>query len=164
MTIRAILDRVRQFGTQLVLVTGGEPLLQEGCLDLLSGLCDDGYDVLLETGGHKDISPVDPRVIRILDLKCPSSGESEKNRYGNIDLLRPTDEVKFVIADRTDYDWAKATVERLDLSGRCKVLFSPVSERLEPHTLAEWVLDDRLPVRFQLQLHKILWPEKKRGV
>jgi 7-carboxy-7-deazaguanine synthase len=164
MSIPEVLDEVGQYGTRLILVTGGEPLLQDGCLDLLSSLCAKGYSVLLETGGHRDITPVDDRVVIILDVKCPSSGESERNRYENISHLRPSDEVKFVIADRTDYDWAKATIERLDLSGRCKVLFSPVSERLEPHTLAEWVLEDRLPVRFQLQLHKILWPDRKRGV
>jgi 7-carboxy-7-deazaguanine synthase len=164
MTIQAIVDEVRQFDTRLVLVTGGEPLLQEGCLDLLTCLCDEGYIVLLETGGHRDISRIDPRVIKVLDIKCPSSGELEKNRYANVDWLRATDEIKFVIADRNDYDWAKATVQRLYLSGRCKVLFSPVRERLEPHILAEWMVADRLPVRFQLQLHKVLWPDRKRGV
>lgn len=164
MSMDAILKEVESLGGNLVEVTGGEPLIQAGSLDLLSALCDRGYEVLLETGGHRDISNIDRRVIKILDLKTPSSGELERNRYENIDLLQARDEVKFVIADQVDYDWAKAKVVEYGLPGRCKVLFSPVHPELPSRILAEWIVRDRLPVRFQVQLHKVLWPDRERGV
>jgi 7-carboxy-7-deazaguanine synthase len=157
MTIPAILDQVAAFGCQTVCVTGGEPLAQANCLPLLTSLCDAGYSVSLETSGALDIGNVDARVSRIVDLKAPDSGESAKNRWENLGLLRPTDELKLVLASRADYDWAKSTLAARRLETICPVLFSPVADRLAPATLADWVLEDRLPVRFQLQLHKTLW-------
>ena len=138
-------------------MTGGEPLAQKNCLSLLEALCDAGYDVSLETSGALDVSTVDARVSRIVDLKAPSSGESDKNFWANIDCLNAHDEIKFVIADRVDYEWARALVLDSGLVGRCPLLVSPVQGALEPKMLAEWVLEDRLPVRFQMQLHKLLW-------
>jgi 7-carboxy-7-deazaguanine synthase len=164
MTIADILDKVSAYACDLVEVTGGEPLAQPATSDLLAALCDAGKRVLLETAGSHDISGLDPRVIRIMDLKCPSSGEQERNLWSNVDHLRPQDEVKFVIGDRVDYDWAKATVERHRLAERCTVLVSPVHGRLDPADLAGWVLADRLPVRLQLQLHKLIWPTATRGI
>ena len=152
-----ILAAVAAHGCPLVELTGGEPLLQPGALPLLAALCDRGHEVLLETGGGLDISEVDPRVRRIVDVKCPGSGESEANRWQNLDLLRPTDELKLVIAGEEDYRWARRVVEERRLAERCPVLFSPVTGELAPRELAEWILRDRLPVRFQLQLHKLLW-------
>jgi 7-carboxy-7-deazaguanine synthase len=171
LTIPAILDRVATFDCPTICVTGGEPLAQAGCLPLLATLCDAGYSVSLETSGALDISAVDPRVARIVDIKAPHSGESARNRWENLDLLRPTDEIKFVLASRADYDWAKQVLagrrEKSALAERrldalCPVLFSPVWDALPPAQLAEWILADRLPVRFQLQLHKLLW-ENERG-
>ncbi len=152
-----VLSRVAAFGCPLVELTGGEPLLQPGALPLLADLCDAGYEVLLETSGAVDVAPVDPRVRKILDVKCPGSGEAERNHWGNLDLLRPTDELKLVIADEADYRWARDLVLEWQLHRRCPVHFSPVAGELEPATLAEWILRDRLPVRLQLQLHKQLW-------
>ena len=157
MTQAAILAQVAAFGARQVCVTGGEPLAQQACLPLLTALCDAGYDVSLETSGALDIAPVDPRVARIVDLKAPGSGEVDKNLWSNLDLLRPTDELKFVLADRGDYDWARSTVETRQLDQRCPVLFSAVQGRLNPTDLAEWIIADRLQVRFQVQLHKLLW-------
>jgi len=158
-SIRAILDEVAQHQTRWVCVTGGEPLAQKSCLPLLSALCDAGYDVSLETSGALDITPVDPRVSRIMDIKTPASGEVQRNRYENIELLRPTDEVKFVISNREDYLWSVECLRRYALAQRCPVLFSSVFNQLAPRDLAEWVLEDHLPVRFQLQMHKMLWDE-----
>ena len=155
-----VLEEVAAFDCPLVEVTGGEPLLQPGAEPLLTALCDAGYEVLLETGGGLDIGGVDPRVRRIVDVKCPGSGEAEANRWENLDLLRPTDEVKLVIADEADYLWARRVVEERGLGERCPVLVSPVAGEVEPRDLAEWVLRDRLPVRFQLQLHKLLWGDR----
>jgi 7-carboxy-7-deazaguanine synthase len=152
-----ILAAVAAYGCPLVELTGGEPLLQPGALPLLAALCDRGHEVLLETGGGLDVSAVDPRVRRIVDVKCPGSGEAAANRWQNLELLRPTDEVKMVIADEADYRWARRVVEERRLAERCPVLFSAVAGELEPRELAEWLLRDRLPVRFQLQLHKLLW-------
>ena len=152
-----ILDAVASYGTRHVCVTGGEPLAQKNCLPLLVALCDAGYDVALETSGALDISEVDRRVSRIVDLKAPGSGECAKNHWTNLDCLTPHDELKFVLKDRLDYDWARETIARYQLSVRCALLFSPVQGELEPKDLAEWILADRLPVRFQLQLHKLLW-------
>ena len=159
MSDQQILDRVAEYGTRYVTVTGGEPLAQKGCIPLLKKLCDAGYDVSLETGGALDISAVDPRVSVILDVKTPGSGEVEKNRWQNLDRLKPGDEVKFVLCDRTDYDWAKQVLAEHGISRQCPVLFSPVYSTLNPSELADWVLQDKLPVRMQVQLHKILWGE-----
>ena len=141
--------------------TGGEPLAQKGCLALLSALCDAGHDVSLETSGALDIADVDARVARIMDLKAPGSGEVDKNRYENIPMLRASDEVKIVLADAADYDLARAQIATHALDQRCSVLLSPVAGELDPVELAEWVVRDRLPVRFQLQLHKILWNDAR---
>jgi 7-carboxy-7-deazaguanine synthase len=158
--IDEILDTVAGFGARHVTVTGGEPLAQPACGELLSALCDAGYRVSLETSGALDIAAVDPRVVKVMDLKTPGSGEVERNRYENIDHLSAGDEVKFVIADEADYAWSREQVERRDLPSRCSVLFSPVAGELAPATLADWILRDRLDVRFQLQLHKLLWGDQ----
>ena len=152
--IKAVVD---EFHARYVTVTGGEPLAQEACLDLLASLCDDGYRVSLETSGALDISRVDPRVVRVMDIKTPASGEEEKNRYQNIEQLNPHDQVKFVICDEADYHWSRQLLQDRDLEARCEVLFSPVNGTLDPTQLAEWILRDRLNVRFQIQLHKYLW-------
>ena len=159
-----ILAKVRSFETQLVEVTGGEPLLQPNVLPLLTRLCDLGKTVLLETSGSLDIAPVDPRVVKIMDLKCPSSGETDKNCYANLRHLTKLDELKFVIADQADYDWAKRIITAEQLNQRCSVLVSPVVEHLPLRTLADWVLADRLPVRLQTQWHKLIWGPTARGV
>lgn len=159
-----VMAEVDGFGCPLVEVTGGEPLLQPGVHTLLERLCDDGYEVLLETGGGLDISPVDSRVHRIVDVKCPGSGESENNLWANLDLLRETDEVKFVLADEADYAWASELVRSRELAARCPVLFSVVHGGLSLELLAQRVLDDRLPVRVQTQLHKLIWGADERGV
>ena len=160
--IQDILSQVAQYPTRYICVTGGEPLAQKSCLPLLSALCDAGYDVCLETSGALDITAVDPRVARIMDLKAPDSGESDKNLVSNIDALRPTDEVKIVIASRSDFDWACTMINTHKLAERCDVVLSPVAGELNPTDLAEWILAAGLPVRFQLQLHKLLW-EDARG-
>ena len=164
MTLDDIVAKVRSFEGSLVEVTGGEPLLQPNVLPLLTRLCDLGKTVLLETSGTLDVAPVDPRVVKIMDLKCPSSGEAAKNRYANLRHLTKVDEVKFVIADRTDYDWAKRIIADEQLNQRCVVLFSPVVERLPLRTLADWILADHLPVRLQTQWHKLIWGAAARGV
>ena len=159
-----IIAKVCNFDCPLVEVTGGEPLLQSNVLPLLKRLCDLGKTVLLETGGSLDIVPVDLRIIKIMDLKCPSSGETDKNRYANLRHLTKQDEIKFVIAGRADYDWASRTLTEHQLSTRCTILFSPVVEKLSLQTLAEWILADRLPVRLQTQWHKHIWGAAARGV
>lgn len=156
-TFEAILAEVAEYRPRYVTVTGGEPLAQSGCIALLTLLCDQGYQVSLETGGALDIAAVDPRVSRVMDIKTPGSGEQSRNRWENLPLLTGNDQVKFVICGRDDYDWAKSVLEEHDLSARCAVLFSPVHGRLEATQLANWILDDRLGVRFQIQLHKYLW-------
>ena len=153
----AVLAEVARHNCKTICVTGGEPLAQKNCLPLLSALCDAGYAVSLETSGALDISDVDPRVSRIVDLKAPGSGEAEKNRWENLDHLTANDELKCVLASREDYDWAVAACHQRRLFERCPVLFSPVQGQLDPGQLAQWVIDDKLPVRFQLQLHKVLW-------
>jgi 7-carboxy-7-deazaguanine synthase len=158
-SVAAIVAEAGQYGTRHVCVTGGEPLAQPGCIDLLCALCDGGFVVSLETSGALDISAVDPRVTVVLDIKAPGSGEAGRNRLENLPLLKPTDQVKIVIADRADYDWARGFVAGHGLAERCEVLFSPVWGSLDARMLAEWILADRLPVRFQLQLHKLLWGE-----
>ncbi len=157
MSLPAIVEAVRAYGTRHVCVTGGEPLAQPNCLPLLTLLCDAGFDVSLETSGAYDISPVDPRVARIVDLKAPGSGESGKNLWANLEYLTPHDELKLVLADRADYEWACQALAEHRLAERCPVLVSPVDSTLNATTLAEWVLADCLPVRFQVQLHKRLW-------
>lgn len=158
MTLSEILVRVATFGARYVTVTGGEPLAQPDSLPLLSALCDAGYEVSLETGGAMDVGGVDPRVVRVVDLKTPASGELARNRLENIALLSAQDQVKFVICDRADYEWSVDMLREHDLASRVgEVLFSPTQGQLAPRQLAEWILEDRLPVRFQLQLHKLLW-------
>lgn len=152
-----IVERVRTYNPRYVTVTGGEPLAQRNCLTLLSALCDDGYEVSLETSGAMDISAVDPRVVRVMDLKTPASGEQDKNLYNNIELLKPLDQIKFVIKNREDYDWSCEQLQTHQLSNRCEVLFSPVHDELVPGELADWIVADNLPVRMQVQLHKYLW-------
>lgn len=163
-TLDEVLDEVDRSGRDLVEITGGEPLLQPGVLPLMTRLCDAGATVLLETGGGLDISAVDPRVRRIVDVKCPGSGEAEANRWRNLDDLRPTDELKLVLADRTDYEWARRLVSERALARRCPVHFSPVHGRLDARQLADWLIEDRLPVRLGLQLHKLVWGADARGV
>lgn len=156
-TLEQVLAKVHELGVRHVCVTGGEPLAQKASLPLLAALCDAGYIVSLETSGAIDVSNVDPRVIKVLDLKTPGSGEATRNRWENLAHLGALDQIKFVLCDRSDYDWAKAIVEEHDLAARCTVLFSPSQTQLPAVTLADWIVADRLPVRFQLQLHKILW-------
>jgi len=163
MTTDEIAARLGGFPCRRVEVTGGEPLCQAGSIDLMRRLCDDGWEVLLETNGSLDISPVDPRVVRIVDFKCPSSGQDAANLWDNVGRLRATDEVKFVLADRGDYDFAVAAVRGRGILEKCSVIFSPVSGRLDPAELADWILADGLDVRLGLQLHKILWPGDQRG-
>ena len=155
-----ILKKVASYQAQYVCVTGGEPLAQKGCHELLKMLCDAGYKVSLETSGAMDISQVDQRVSVIMDIKTPGSGEESKNLWGNIEHLTAKDEVKFVLVDRADYEWAKQKLNQYGLTQKCPVLFSPVYKTLAPADLAAWVLEDHLPVRMQVQLHKILWGEK----
>lgn len=159
LTLPEILDKVAQFHPRYVTVTGGEPLAQKNCLPLLQQLCDAGYSVSLETGGAMDISKVDARVSRILDIKTPGSGEAEKNRWKNLELLTPQDEVKFVLCGEEDYLWAKQVLSEKRVVERSPVLFSVSQGELEPARLAEWILRDNLPVRLQIQLHKLLWGE-----
>jgi len=157
--ISEIMERVASYGARYVTVTGGEPLAQKNCLVLLKQLCDVGYEVSLETGGAMDTSEVDARVAVILDVKTPGSGEMEKNLWANLDHLKPADEVKFVLCNRADYDWAKNILSEHAINRKCSVLFSPVYQDVNPTDLAEWILQDKLPVRMQMQLHKILWGE-----
>ncbi len=164
MSLDEVIGRVAAEACGLVEITGGEPLLQPESQELMRRLADQGLAVMLETSGSLDISLVDRRVHIVMDLKCPGSGETEQNRYENIELLKASDDVKFVIADRSDFDWACAQVRRFQLTGRCNVLFAPAFGLLEPSRLADWLLQARLPVRLQLQLHKLLWPGHQRGV
>jgi 7-carboxy-7-deazaguanine synthase len=164
MTVEEVVERVERFGCRLVEITGGEPLLQPEVVPLMKRLLARGHDVLVETGGSLPIEVVPEGVRRIVDVKCPGSGEAERNRWENLDRLREGDELKFVLAGREDYDWAVRQIENRRLAGRCPLLFSPAHGELEPATLARWVLEDRLPVRLQLQLHKVLWPQVLRGV
>jgi 7-carboxy-7-deazaguanine synthase len=162
--IDAILARVQAYGCPLAEVTGGEPLHQPGALVLLTKLCDVGIQVMLETSGAFDISAIDPRVSIIMDVKCPGSGMTDRMRWANMEHLSQKDEVKFVLKDRSDYEWARGIVEKYDLGKRCPVLCSPVFGSLDLQPLAEWILSDRLPVRLQVQLHKLIWNPETRGV
>jgi 7-carboxy-7-deazaguanine synthase len=164
-TLDQVMADVERYGCQLVEITGGEPLLQEDVYPLMRRLLDSGRTVLLETGGHRPIADVPGEVIKIVDVKCPASGESGKNDWSNLDALSPHDEVKFVIENRGDYDFAVDVVRRHRLAGRCAaILFSPVHGVLQPRTLSEWMLADQLPARLQVQLHKYIWPASTRGV
>jgi 7-carboxy-7-deazaguanine synthase len=152
-----VLAEVRRYDTPHVCVTGGEPLAQKRCAELLSRLCDEGFEVSLETSGAIDLAAVDPRVSRVMDLKTPGSGEQERNLWSNLDELTAHDQLKFVICSRVDYEWARGQLRERGLDSLCEVLFSPAWGQVEPRDLAEWILEDRLPVRLQLQLHKLLW-------
>jgi 7-carboxy-7-deazaguanine synthase len=157
MTLDEILAEVATLGARYVCVTGGEPLAQKPVLELMTALCDIGYRVSIETSGSLPIDSVDARVVRVVDLKTPGSGECERNRYDQLEYLRPADQVKFVICDRADYEWSRDQVARYGLDARCGVLFSPSHEQLPAGQLADWIVADRLPVRLQVQLHKYLW-------
>ncbi|WP_416234620.1 7-carboxy-7-deazaguanine synthase QueE [Methylophaga sp. OBS4] len=161
MEISDIVEQVAAYHPRYVTVTGGEPLAQQSCHSLLTALCDLGVEVSLETSGAIDISQVDRRVIKVMDLKTPASGEESKNRYSNIELLRQQDQLKFVICDRRDYDWACDKLREHQLADRCEILFSPVHGTLKPSDLADWIVADNLPVRMQIQLHKYLWGEQQ---
>jgi len=162
--IEEIVSEIATMDVALVEVTGGEPLAQPGCLPLLTALCDAGYRVLLETSGALDIGPVDPRVVRIVDVKCPGSGEEASNLWDNLEKLRPADELKFVLADRTDYEYARDVIRNRGLEDRDGLLLSAVQGSLDPAHIAEWLLEDGLRARLQIQLHKILWPGRDRGI
>jgi len=157
--ISEIITQAEQYGTKYITVTGGEPLAQPACLELITQLLDKGFIVSLETSGAIDVSAVDPRAVKVMDLKTPSSGELSKNLYQNIHFLNTQDQVKFVIGNNEDYDWSKAALTEYELLGRCDILFSPVMGQQNPTELAEKILQDRLPVRFQIQLHKLLWDD-----
>ena len=163
-SIDMIVEHVRAFDCPLVEVTGGEPLAQPECAALLARFCDEGFTVLLETSGAIDTASLDPRVSIILDVKCPGSGMTDRMHWPNVERLRLRDEAKFVIKDRADYEWAKATVAQRNIDRRCTVLFSPVFGALDLRQLAEWVLADRLPVRYQIQMHKYIWAPDMKGV
>ncbi len=159
-----IIGEVKSYGCKLVEVTGGEPLVQQNVLPFMQRLCDEGFTVLLETGGHMDLSAVDERVGRIIDVKCPGSGESEKMYWPNLQNIRPADQVKFVIADRPDFDYALNVINKYDLATRTTALLSPVFGELQPVELAQWILESKLPLRMQLQMHKFIWEPDTRGV
>jgi len=156
-TVARLLDEARESGARHACVTGGEPLVQRGCLTLLTALCDQGMHVSLETSGALDASPVDPRVTRVIDVKTPGSGESHRNLDLAVQGLRPSDQLKFVICDRADYEWSRERVRTGRLDARCQVLFSPSYQQMPAGQLANWILADRIPVRLQVQLHKVLW-------
>ena len=159
-----VLERVRGYGCRLVEITGGEPLHQWEAFSLIEALCEDGYTVLVETGGAIDVSPVDRRAHIILDVKCPGSGMMDRMEWANLDRLSSKDEVKFVLKDRADYEWACMILKQYDLPARCAILFSPVFGQLDLRQLAEWILADKLSVRFQMQLHKYIWDPSMHGV
>lgn len=164
LTVDAVLERVAAYDCRCVEITGGEPLLQPDVVPLMERLLAAGYGVLLETGGSLPIDAVPLQVRRIIDVKCPGSGEVQRNHWPNLERLRPGDELKFVLRDRTDYDWAAGQIVSRALSGRCPLLFSPVHGELDAGRMARWVLEDGLPVRVQVQMHKVLWPGRTRGV
>jgi len=164
MEISKIIEEVRKFNCNLVEITGGEPLFQEGCNELMNRLCDDGFEVMVETGGSLPIKDIDKRVMIILDLKCPSSNMMKKNLYENIDHIKPSDEIKFVIGTREDYEWSKGILSKYNLEEKCGILLSVVFGKLEPITLVNWIIEDKLKVRYQLQMHKIIWHPETKGV
>ena len=163
-SIDEIVSEVKKFGCGLVEVTGGEPLFQEECYPLMERLCNEGFTVMVETGGSLQIKTIDPRVKIIMDLKCPSSGMLKKNMYENLNYIKPSDEVKFVIGTREDYEWSRDIVQKYKLDKKSEVLFSVVFGKLEPVRLVEWILEDKLNVRFQLQMHKFIWEPNAKGV
>ncbi len=164
MPLEDIISEVKKYKCRLVEITGGEPLVQSESLELMKRLCDDGFDVMLETGGSLPVKDVDERVKIIMDFKCPSSGMEKKNLYENIEHLKKTDEIKFVIGNREDYEWTKQKMEEYNLPDKCEILFSVVFGELEPVELVNWILEDKLDVRFQLQLHKYIWHPETKGV
>ena len=163
-SIEKILNEVKKYNCKLVEVTGGEPLVQKETLELMKRLCNEGFDVMLETGGSLPIKDIDERVLIIMDLKCPSSKMEKKNLYENINFLKPTDELKFVIGNREDYDWSKKIISEYDLKDKSKILFSVVFGELEPVSLVNWIIEDKLDVRYQLQMHKYIWHPEEKGV
>ena len=163
-SIDEIVEEVKKIDSELVEITGGEPLFQKECWNLMTRLCDEGYEVMLETGGSLPIKDVDKRVMIIMDLKCPSSKMMKKNMYENIDYIKPADEIKFVIGTREDYDWCKEIINKYNLYEKCPILFSVVFGELEPITLVNWIIEDKLKVRYQLQMHKIIWHPETKGV
>ena len=163
-SIEAILQKVQEFNCRLIEITGGEPLAQNNVHLLMKQLCDSGYEVIIETGGHRDIGVIDSRVKKIMDIKCPGSNMEKRNRWENISNLTSSDEIKFVISDRIDYDWSKNIIQQYKLEKICTILMSPVFGKLENRTLAEWILEDKLNVRFQIQMHKYIWDPNARGV
>jgi 7-carboxy-7-deazaguanine synthase len=164
LSIREIIEKISSFECNLVELTGGEPLMQNECIELLKALCDNNFEVMLETGGSLSIEGIDPRVRIIMDLKCPSSGMLKKNLYSNISVLKKDDEVKFVIGSREDYEWAKNIISEYNINEVCTILFSPVFGAIEPVKIVEWILKDNLKVRFQLQMHKFIWHPDTKGV
>ena len=165
MSVQQVIDEVEKYICKLVEITGGEPLVQmDECLDLMNKLCDLGYEVMIETGGSLSIKKIDPRVKIIMDLKCPSSGMEKKNRYENLKYLKPTDELKFVIGNSEDYEWSVDKLKKYNLQGKCEILYSVVFGELEPVQLVNWILEDKLDVRFQLQMHKYIWHPETKGV
>ncbi len=154
-----ITDQIKSYQTKYVTITGGEPLAQKNCLPLMEQLCDQNFSVSLETSGALDIAKVDRRVNKVVDLKTPGSNEEEKNLYENLQFIDQKDEIKFVICDRNDYEWAKETMVKYQLADRCGILFSPVADEIKAADLADWILEDKLAVRFQVQLHKLLWDD-----
>ena len=164
MPVKDVVNEVKKYNCKLVEITGGEPLVQKECLLLMKSLCDEGFEVLLETAGNMPIENIDPRVKIIMDLKCPSSGMMDKNLYDNIAHLKKTDEVKFVMGTRDDYEWSKNIADKYELKNKCVILFSCVFDKLEPLTLINWILEDKLDVRFQLQMHKYIWHPETKGV
>lgn len=160
-SIDEVVQKAQSYNAKHVCVTGGEPLAQPGCFELMTRLCDGGQIVSLETSGYLDISQVDPRVIRILDIKTPASGEEHRNLWSNLSVLTSSDQVKFVICDRADYDYAKSKIDEYKLNNICEILFSPSYHEVQPADLAAWILEDQLHVRMQVQLHKVIWGEKE---
>lgn len=164
-SVKEIINEVKKYNCNLVEITGGEPLVQMNeCVDLMEQLCNEGFNVMIETGGSLTIKNIDPRVKIIMDLKCPSSKMEKKNLYENINYLKKTDELKFVIGDREDYDWSLSIINKYNLSDKCEILFSIVFGKLEPVQLVNWILEDKLKVRFQLQMHKFIWHPETKGV
>jgi len=163
-SIEEILNEVKKYNCKLVEVTGGEPLVQKETLELMKRLCNEGFDVMLETGGSLPIKYIDERVLIIMDLKCPSSKMEKKNLYENINFLKPADELKFVIGNREDYDWSKEIISEYDLKDKSEILFSVVFGELEPVSLVNWIIEDKLDVRYQLQMHKYIWHPETKGV
>jgi 7-carboxy-7-deazaguanine synthase len=163
-TNEQIVEEIKKFGCNLVEITGGEPLFQNESLELMKNLCDSGFSVMLETSGSLPIKDIDSRVMIIMDLKCPSSKMMKKNLYENIDYIKPTDELKFVIGDYEDFQWAKEIINKYNIENRCQILFSPVYGKIEPKEIVNWILKDKLNVRFQLQMHKYIWEPTVKGV